>query len=99
VHIDVTICWQVWTGTSEEIALPASKGCHNAALREQQFNSLAVHVQLCVEMVQVTDESEELLSLFIIIKDKTSVVITILRWCCTWTQNILPHCTASSRSS
>jgi hypothetical protein len=37
VHIDVTICWQVWTGTGEEIALRTSKGCHHAGLREQRL--------------------------------------------------------------
>jgi hypothetical protein len=52
---------------------------------------------LCA-VVQVTDVSEKLLWLFSIIKDETSVVITALTWCCTWTQNILPHCTASLRN-
>jgi hypothetical protein len=57
VYIDVTICWQVWTGTSEEIAIPTSKGCHNARLRGQQFRLLG---SLCA-VVQVTDVSEKLL--------------------------------------
>jgi hypothetical protein len=47
-HIDVTICWQVWTGTSEEIAVPTSKGCHNAGLREQQLRLLgSSYAALC----------------------------------------------------
>jgi hypothetical protein len=61
-------------------------------------DSSAVHVQLCVEMVQVSDVSEELLPLFIVTKVETSAVIIILTQCCTWTKNILPHCTASTRS-
>jgi hypothetical protein len=95
VHTDVTICWQAWTGTSGD-CFP-----NQQRMLEWESNgsdSSAVRVQLSVKMVEVTDVSEELLSLLIIIKDETSVVITILRWCCPWTQNILPHCTASSRS-
>jgi hypothetical protein len=41
VLTDVTICWQVWRGTSKAIAVLPSKGWHSAAVREQRFTLLS----------------------------------------------------------
>jgi hypothetical protein len=49
-------------------------------------------------MVKCTDILEDFAATYTNAADETSAIITILLWCCTQTQSILPRCTTSMRS-
>jgi hypothetical protein len=92
IHIIITICWQVWRGTGGETAVLSKHAeCQTEAA------AFCVQASTMLKWWILLMFGRSFLSYFSI-KDRTSVIITILTWLMYLDQDTLSHCTASMRS-